>query len=144
MINETIDEVSIVARKEIARHGVSLQLELAPGLGGVVGMVDQLRLVFLSVALSLSDALSQTEGEKQLTIRTSPIDNGVLIEYQSDPQIPSWAVGFNKRDMQNPTEASVSMLLSKDIIAALGGSIQFLEKDRGNAVAIELPIAELN
>ncbi len=144
LINETIHEVSIVARKEIARHGVSLQLELAPGLGGVMGMVDQLRLVFLSVALSLSDALSQSEGEKQLTIRTSPIENGILIEYHADPQIPSWAVGFDKRDLKNPTEASVSLLLSKDIIAALGGSIQFLEKDQGNIVAIELPIAEPN
>jgi GAF domain-containing protein len=144
LINETINEISIVARKEIARHGVSLQLDLAPGLGDVVGMVDQLRLVFLSVALSLSDALSQSEGEKHLTIRTSPIDNGVLIEYQSVPQIPSWAVGLDKRDGQSPTEASVSLLLSKDIIVALGGSIQFLEKDHGNAVAIELPILEQN
>jgi nitrogen-specific signal transduction histidine kinase len=63
LINDTISEISSVARKEISRQGVSLHLGLAPGLREVIGIVDQLRLVFLSVALSLSDALAQSEGE---------------------------------------------------------------------------------
>jgi len=141
-INETIHEISIVARKEIARQGISLHLDLASGLQDVVGMVDQLRLVFLSVALSLSDTLSKSEGDKKLTICTSPVEHGVRIEYQTMPQIPSWAIGFDKRDVPNPTESSVSLLLSKDSISALGGTIQSLDKDEGNTVTIDLPAME--
>ncbi|MBV9428120.1 MAG: GHKL domain-containing protein, partial [Bradyrhizobiaceae bacterium] len=79
-LNEAIDEVIILARSAIIRHGVSVQTRLADGLLPVHADRVQLQQVVLNLTLNAIEALGSVEaGTRELSISTAQEQAGVRV-----------------------------------------------------------------
>ena len=68
-INDLIDEVLVLTRHEILRHGVSLRTELADHLPAIIGDPVQLQQVVLNLILNAIEATSaRSEAERELLL----------------------------------------------------------------------------
>jgi signal transduction histidine kinase len=80
-INEVIDEAIGLIRSELLQHGVTIQLELAPGLPPVRGDRIQLQQVITNLAINAAQAMATVaERVRLLTVRSTSHDgNAVLV-----------------------------------------------------------------
>jgi len=56
-INALVEETLFLLRRELARRGISLQLDLVPGLPQIVGDRIQLQQVFLNLVMNAIEAM---------------------------------------------------------------------------------------
>ena len=56
-INALVEETLLLLRRELSRRGISLQLDLVPGLPQIVGDRIQLQQVFLNLVMNASEAM---------------------------------------------------------------------------------------
>jgi signal transduction histidine kinase len=74
-LNEVVGDVLPLVRAELRDGGVSLRVELAPGLGPVLGDRVQLQQVILNLVMNSIDAMAAVEARpRELTIRTQRHD----------------------------------------------------------------------
>src|SRR5260370_12100760 len=78
-VNELIQEMIVLLRGEVNRYSISIRTELAEDLPKV--MVDrvQLQQVFMNLMLNGIDAMKETSGGGELTIRSEADDGQLLI-----------------------------------------------------------------
>src|SRR5882672_5502447 len=78
-VNELIQEMIVLLRSEANRYSISIRTELAEGLPKV--MVDrvQLQQVFMNLMLNGIDAMKETSGGSELTIKSEAGDGQLLI-----------------------------------------------------------------
>src|SRR5207245_11733388 len=79
-VNELIREMIGMLRSEANRHSISIRTELDPDLPQVMAERVQLQQVFMNLMLNGIDAMKETSGAKELTIK-SEADNGQLEIY---------------------------------------------------------------
>jgi PAS domain S-box-containing protein len=82
-LNELIREMIVLLRSEASRYSISIRTELAEGLPQVMADRVQLQQVFMNLMLNGIDAMKETSGGGELTIR-SEIDDGQLLISVSD------------------------------------------------------------
>jgi signal transduction histidine kinase len=70
-INKLIDEVLVLTRHEILRHGVSLRTQLADGLSAIIGDAVQLQQVILNLILNAIESTSARSEEQRELLLTS-------------------------------------------------------------------------
>jgi signal transduction histidine kinase len=76
-LNEAIRDVIALSQSEVARHGVSLQTQLATGLPAVHGDRIQLQQVILNLLVNAIEAMSGIdEGARELRISTAKDASG--------------------------------------------------------------------
>jgi len=79
-INQTIREVSALARSEMQRNGVILETRLADDVALVFGDRIQLQQVVLNLIMNAVEAMSEVgEGPRQLLIRTVADPSGAIV-----------------------------------------------------------------
>jgi signal transduction histidine kinase len=79
-LNELIEEVVLLVRREASSQGVSLRLELTPGLAPVMGDRIQLQQVIINLVMNGVDAMAaETDRPRALSIRTGPLGAGEVV-----------------------------------------------------------------
>jgi PAS domain S-box-containing protein len=127
-INELIDEVLVLTRHEIVRHGVSLRTELADGLPAIIGDTVQLQQVILNLILNAIEATtarseeqrellltSQSQGPDQIVITVQ--DSGVGIDPRNVDQL------FEPFFTTKSSGMGMGLSISRSAIEAHGGRL---------------------
>jgi PAS domain S-box-containing protein len=78
-VNELIREMIILLRSEANRYSISIRTELAEDLPKVMADRVQLQQVFMNLMLNGIDAMKETTGGVELTIRSQAEDGRLLI-----------------------------------------------------------------
>ncbi|MHC1764506.1 MAG: two-component regulator propeller domain-containing protein [Verrucomicrobiia bacterium] len=77
-LNDVVQEVLKLVRTDLVNHGVTAQIELAPGLPVVMGDSVQLQQVLLNLVINACDAMASTApDERQLRIQTELSEDGL-------------------------------------------------------------------
>jgi nitrogen-specific signal transduction histidine kinase len=133
-LNHLLKEVAAIARKELKRRKVTLQVDLAPHLPLILAISSQLHLVFLSLLLNMGDAIGTAGGSKLILQSLATVDHLVVTLTSDAPAIALPDIS------QQEVSSSLGLSLSYDIIAANGGSLQFSEQGQEIVCRIELPL----
>jgi signal transduction histidine kinase len=78
-VNELIREMIVLLRSEATRYSLSIRTELAEDLPRVMADRVQLQQVFMNLMLNGIDAMKETTGGGELTIKSEPDDGQLLI-----------------------------------------------------------------
>jgi PAS domain S-box-containing protein len=78
-VNELIREMIVLLRSEATRYSLSIRTELAKDLPKVMADRVQLQQVFMNLMLNGIDAMKETKGGGELTIKSEPDDGQLLI-----------------------------------------------------------------
>jgi PAS domain S-box-containing protein len=78
-VNELIREMIVLLRNEATRYSLSIRTELAKDLPRVMADRVQLQQVFMNLMLNGIDAMKETRGGGELTIKSEPDDGQLLI-----------------------------------------------------------------
>jgi PAS domain S-box-containing protein len=78
-VNELIREMIVLLRSEAKRYSISIRTELAEDLPGVEADRIQLQQVFMNLMLNGIDAMKETTGDGELTIKSEACDAQLLI-----------------------------------------------------------------
>jgi len=127
-INEAIDDVIALIRREINVHGVSLQLDLGTSLPPVDGDRVQLQQVVMNLLMNGIQAMSAvTEGHRELRIRSREhgSDQILVAVEDSGTGIEPEHVGrlFNAFFTTKPDGMGMGLSICRSIIEAHGGRL---------------------
>jgi two-component system, LuxR family, sensor kinase FixL len=144
-INETILEVIALARSEMHRNRVSLQIQLADRLPPVLADRIQLQQVVLNLIINGIEAMNgSSEGRRELRVSTETDgSNGVLIAVRDsgvglNPEIPEHL--FDPFYTTKPDGMGMGLAISRSIIEAHGGRLwASLNAPRGAVFQFTLP-----
>src|SRR5262249_50801272 len=127
-LNEVIDEVIPLVRREVAGHRAALQLELAPGLPRVLGDRVQLQQVLINLMINGVQAMaiindrprrlvvrSERDGPGQLRVAVQ--DSGVGIRPEDAERV------FDAFYTTKPEGMGMGLSICRSIIEAHGGQI---------------------
>jgi len=78
-VNELIGEMIVLLSSEASRYSISIRTELAEGLPKVMADRVQLQQVFMNLMLNGIDAMKETSGGSELTIKSEAGDGQLLI-----------------------------------------------------------------
>lgn len=127
-INEAIDEVVVMVRHAIDRHGVAVDTRLKEGLMSVDGDRVQVQQVVLNLILNAVEAMSSArDGPRELSICTEPSDHsGILVAVaDSGPGIDPEHLDlvFKPFHTTKPSGMGMGLSICQSIIAAHGGRL---------------------
>jgi C4-dicarboxylate-specific signal transduction histidine kinase len=145
-INEVIQEVTGLARKELTRNHVSLRTELAADLPRVLGDRVQLQQVMLNLIMNGIEAMrTVTDRTRVLLIKSAKDSEGVLIQVQDSGQ------GFDPKQTDRifepffttkPEGIGMGLSISRSIVGAHGGRLwAALGSPHGAVFQFTLPIS---
>jgi PAS domain S-box-containing protein len=142
-VNELIREMIVLLRSEANRYSISIRTELAEDLPKVMADRVQLQQVFMNLMLNGIDAMKETSGESELTIKSkaddgqlliSVSDTGVGLPPEQEDQI--FRAFFTTKD--NGT--GMGLPISRSIIESHGGRIWAAgASERGATFQFTLP-----
>jgi len=78
-VNELVREMIVLLRSEASRYSISIRTELAEDLPKVMADRVQLQQVFMNLMLNGIDAMKETSGGNELTIKSEVGDGQLLI-----------------------------------------------------------------
>ena len=127
-LNEVVRDVLPLIRAELRDHGVSLMVELAPGLRPVLGDRVQLQQVILNLVVNSIDAMAAIEERpRELTIRTQrhDADHGTVAVHDTGVGIAPDDVDrlFSAFFIIKPGGMGMGLSISRSIIEAHGGRL---------------------
>ncbi|WGD53154.1 AAA family ATPase [Bradyrhizobium sp. CB1650] len=146
-LNAAINEVIVLARSLINRHGVSAQTRLSDGLGPVLGDRVQLQQVLLNLVLNAAEAMgSVEEGARDLLISTGRDRVGVRVSVRdTGPGIESTHLDrvFDAFYTTKSSGTGMGLSICRSIIDAHGGKLWAeANEPRGAVFHFTLPGAE--
>lgn len=144
-INAAIEEVVALTIAEIRKHGVDLQLKLAPDLPTAVGDRIQLQQVVINLILNGIEAMRGIQDRpRELTIRTHRSENDELCVAVRDSgaglEPANHASVFDAFYTTKPTGMGMGLTISRTIIEAHQGTISLKpNEDYGVTVSFSIP-----
>jgi PAS domain S-box-containing protein len=137
-INETVLEVTALARSEVQRHRVSLETHLADGVPLILGDRIQLQQVILNLVMNGIEAMSAvTDRSRDLLIRSGQYESDkVLVEVQDSGiglQPESLDHLFTAFFTTKPQGMGMGLAISRSIIEAHGGRLWASRNDGSGA-----------
>ncbi len=136
-----VNDALAVARREMARQDVKVNIEMDPTLGTVTGVVNQLHLAFLCVILRVADLLGNIGGgEFQMRV----IDQGetVAFEFAAGTVEVDWVASSAESEGSPehvPLEEIIGLSMARDVIEAHGGSLTVEQCEQETCMRITLP-----
>lgn len=140
-LNTLIEQVITLQAPDVRDKRIAIHCELNPDLPVAFADVSQIHQVLFNMLVDACEAISRSEGSKQLTLRTDFTDNCVSLEVENN--------GGCDVDMEHlleavaadePQETVVTLAISRSIIVAQGGSLKATRLAGGaTCVRIELP-----
>jgi PAS domain S-box-containing protein len=144
-VNELVREMIVLLRSEANHYSISIRTELAEDLPKVMGDRVQLQQVFMNLILNGIDAMKETSGGNELTIK-SEADGGQLLISVSDTGVglpPEQADQiFNAFFTTKDNGTGMGLPISRSIIESHGGRLWFTgNSGRGATFQFTLPTA---
>jgi signal transduction histidine kinase len=144
-VNELIREMIGMLRSDAKRHSITMRTELDPDLPEVMAERVQLQQVFMNLMLNGIDAMKETSGANELTIK-SAADNAHLVISVSDTgaglrpghvdQI------FNAFFTTKDHGIGMGLPISRSIVESHGGRLWVTaNSERGATFQFSLPVA---
>ena len=149
-VNDVIAETIALARTEILRNDVSLQIQLGPDLPPVRGDRVQLQQVIMNLVMNAVEAMSgMDQGARELQIATDQDreDRVSLTVRDSGPVLKPEALDrfFEAFYSTKPTGMGIGLSICRSIIEAHEGRILAIANvSRGATVHITLPASRTN
>jgi GAF domain-containing protein len=138
-LNALLQEVVAISHKELQRHKMEVQMELAPHAPSVWASADQLRLAFLNLTLALCDVFGVQDGSR-LLLRSGAAEEWVWLEWET-AVIPSAITAIQKiLTGDTPKESGFGLMLCQDVIVAHGGELRLLQTPDKFTMRVELPV----
>jgi PAS domain S-box-containing protein len=142
-VNELIREMIVLLRSEATRYSLSIRTELAKDLPRVMADRVQLQQVFMNLMLNGIDAMKETKGGGELTIKSEPDDGQLLISVSDtgvglppDQAEQVFRAFFTTKD--NGT--GMGLPITRSIIESHGGRLWVNNsKERGATFQFTLP-----
>ena len=127
VINEVIQEVVALTRREAEKNGISVQTQLAESLPAIHGDRVQLQQVVLNLLINAIEALSGTSGgQLELLVSTAKSDSGVVVSVRdSGPGLMPESVEqlFDSFYTTKPGGLGMGLSICRSIIEAHGGRL---------------------
>lgn len=142
-ITHLLDEAIIMARKELNRQKVTLNVDLASTLPPITATANQLHLVFLNLLLNLGDTIGAAGGGK-LWLRSYALPTSMRVEFVASTLPESWTTVFKPDVIQKDEDVSFGLSMSYDIITAHGGTIELKQEEQQSICRIEFPLSTPN
>jgi signal transduction histidine kinase len=125
-INDVIDEVVALVKREALSHRVALRLELASGLPTVRGDRIQLQQVIINLIINGLQAMAMvTDRARVLTIRTQPYESDQVLVAVEDVGVgiepESLARLFNAFYTTKPNGMGMGLSICRSIVEAHWG-----------------------
>ncbi len=130
-LNKLLEDAVFIARKELSRQRVILQVDLSP-LPPLKAIANQLQLVFLNAILNLATVISSAGGGK-LLLRSYSNSQTVTVEFSTE--LRSSTI-FEQKE----PSIELSSSFSRDVIAAHGGCIDFCKQGKQIIFCLKLPL----
>jgi PAS domain S-box-containing protein len=125
-VNELIEEMIVLLRSEANRCSISIGTELAEDLPKAMADRVQLQQVFMNLMLNGIDAMKETTGGSELTIK-SEVDDGKLLISVSDTGVglaPEQAEQIFKAFLTTKDKGTgMGLPISRSIIESHGGRL---------------------
>jgi two-component system sensor histidine kinase/response regulator len=138
-INEIIRETVVLVRREVTRNQVSLRIDLAPDLPGVLGDRVQLQQVLINLVMNAIDAMRAVmDRPRELLIKSANHADGVLVQVQDS------GTGFDPEQVNRIFEPffttkhegmGLGLSISRSIIESHGG--RFWAESRSNGALFQ-------
>ena len=145
-INESVREVLALAHRELQKHQVSVQMELAPAVAPVMGDRVQLQQVILNLIMNGAEAMeSAASHPKTLVIASQSDPSGVSVSVQDsgigiDPENGKRI--FEAFFTTKPRGMGMGLSISRSIVEEHGGQLMFSPNaDQGSTFRFSLPFA---
>jgi PAS domain S-box-containing protein len=143
-LNELIREMIVLLRSEASRYSLSIRTELAENLPKVMADRVQLQQVFMNLMLNGIDAMKETPGGGELTIKSAAGDTQLLVSV-SDTGIglpPQADQIFNAFFTTKEDGTGMGLPISRSIIESHGGRLWAADtSERGATFQFTLPAA---
>jgi signal transduction histidine kinase/ABC-type uncharacterized transport system substrate-binding protein len=138
-LNEVTREVARLVRGDAVARGVSIRLDLAPGLPAVQGDRVELQQVLLNLILNGLDAMRQTSAEERMLVletvpdgaggvRVSVRDTGSGIDLDNLDRV------FEAFHTTKPEGLGMGLAIARSIVEAHGGRLQAENNPKHGAV----------
>lgn len=137
-LNHLLQETMAVARKEIRRQNIRLEVALMPDLPTVWASANQLHLVFLNIALNVCQMIGDNGGG-ELLVRTYAALPMIRIEFTTAVSLIPIVSLTKILQGEMPKETTFGFSLSRDITIAHGGALHLFEQEKQATFRIELP-----
>ena len=148
-INALVEETLLLLRRELARRGISLQLDLAPGLPQIVGDRIQLQQVFLNLVMNANEAMAKVfDRPRELRIRSDKAGTDKLIVAVQDV-----GTGINDADTSELFKAfyttkseglGLGLSICRSIVEAHGGTLDACSNEGpGATFQFTLPVQKI-
>lgn len=138
-----LSEVLEIAREEMMEQKVKVETSLPPDLPAVYGVLNQLHLAFLSLALHLSDAIGAAGGGK-LVITGRQQDEEVYIRFSTPaavaPALEAQSSLASSDQRAGQIGALYGLPLTADVVAANHGRLELIHEDGRSIVQISLSL----
>ncbi|HTO64481.1 MAG TPA: ATP-binding protein [Bradyrhizobium sp.] len=144
-MNEAIREVIVFTRGEAAKHGISVETQLADGLPLIQGDRVQLQQVVLNLVLNAIEAMTDDgKGPRELLIKTArPEPDSVSVAVQdSGPGLDaaSSSFVFEPFHTTKPEGLGIGLSICRSIVEAHGGKMAVTKNEpRGAIFQFTLP-----
>jgi signal transduction histidine kinase/ABC-type uncharacterized transport system substrate-binding protein len=153
-INEVLNEVISLLRKDIIRKNISLRMDLATGLPPVLGDRIQLQQVFLNLLINAIEAVVSIEdGKREVSISSSLCEtDGVMVTISdTGPGLPPDDAEriFEPFHTTKPDGMGMGLSINRTIITAHGGKLWAAPNDeagikQGATFHVTLPASPEN
>jgi C4-dicarboxylate-specific signal transduction histidine kinase len=142
-INEVIREMTVLLRGESSRYDIVVGTDLAPGLPQITGDRVHLQQVLMNLMINGIDAMKDTDGTRELTIRSQQTVGEVVMVSVTDTGIglPDQADRiFDAFFTTKPHGTGMGLRISRSIIESHGGRLWAKENSpRGTSFCFTLP-----
>jgi GAF domain-containing protein len=143
-LNNVIQESLAMAHKELSHQNIAVAVDLTPEPTTIWAVASQIHLVTLNLLLNLGDLIGHQAGGGEMLIR-SYLRTGegdlvwVGLELISNSVTAAIGAWTEDETVESPQQTSFDLLLSQDIITALGGTVSIAPSENQLLIVVELP-----
>jgi PAS domain S-box-containing protein len=140
-LNTLIEQVISLQAPHVREKGVEIDCELNPDLPAAFADAAQIQQVLFNLLVDACEAMSRSEEQKKLTLRTDFTDDHVSLEVENSGGCVASVEHVLDTVLADESRGTVvALAISRSIIAAQGGTLKAIRREGGvTCVCIELP-----